>query len=117
MLQLQKIKYDFQITFFDMHYGFGTLEWDLGFLDICFIKLPSPSLLPFIVNELPASSCQDTTFTKSATKDGIEHLRIAEFPRITYSLLTSDSYCCCTTVKHFSLNIRKWIRRTEGNRS
>lgn len=61
--------------------------------------VPCPSLLSSGVNELPASSCQDTTFTKSATNDGMEHLRIAEFPRITYSLLTSDSYCCCTTVE------------------
>lgn len=49
------------------------------------------------LKEFPASSCHEITVTKSATNEGIEHLSIAEFPRITYSLLTSDSYCCCTT--------------------
>lgn len=33
----------------------------------------------------PSSSIHSTTCTKSATKEGIKHLIIAEFPRITYS--------------------------------
>lgn len=60
--------------------------------------VPSPFLDSPRTKELPVSSCQETTDTKSATNDGIEHLRRAELPRITYSLFTSDSYCCCTTV-------------------
>lgn len=68
----------------------------------CFF-LPSPSLVPFIVKEFSCSSCHEITLTKSATNEGMEHLSIAEFPRITYSLFTSDSYCCCTTVERFHL--------------
>lgn len=65
--------------------------------------VPSPALSPLIAIEPPDSSCQETTVTKSATNEGMEHLRIAELPRITYSLFTSDSYCCCTTVNVIKL--------------
>lgn len=42
---------------------------------------------------------QAVTETKSATNDGIEHLRMAELPRITYSLFTSESYGWWTTTR------------------
>lgn len=69
--------------------------------------VPFPSLDSSGAKELPESSCQETTLTKSATNEGIEHLRIAALPRITYSLFTSDSYCCCTTKIFIYILIQK----------
>lgn len=39
----------------------------------------------------PSESTQASTFTKSATKEGMLHLSMAAFPRITYSDTTSAS--------------------------
>ena len=35
--------------------------------------------------------------TKSATKEGMLHLRMAELPRMTFSMATSIRYCWGTT--------------------
>lgn len=52
-----------------------------------FLSLP-PLKLPSVAGKYscPSSSIQPTTCTKSATNEGIEHLRMAELPRMTYSL-------------------------------
>lgn len=53
----------------------------------------------------PASSCHDTTDTKSAMKGGIPHFKTAEFPLITYSRPTSLLYGSCIT-KTYVVNLR-----------
>lgn len=40
---------------------------------------------------VPSSSIQASTFTKSETKEGMEHFKTAAFPRITYSVRISAS--------------------------
>lgn len=40
---------------------------------------------------VPSSSIHASTFTKSATNDGIEHFNTAAFPRMTYSVNISAS--------------------------
>lgn len=60
----------------------------------------APASLPYCCEGKkvsPASVTQEVTLTKSATKEGITHFKMAAFPRITCSLFTSVSYCWLTT--------------------
>jgi hypothetical protein len=55
-----------------------------------YLSLPPEKSFPGKISSL-SSFIQATTCTKSATKLGIKHLMIAEFPRITYSFVISAS--------------------------
>lgn len=59
----------------------------------------------------PASSCHDTTDTKSATKGGTSHLNTAELPLITYSRPTSLLYGSRITV-HDKKNVQSGQKLT-----
>ena len=59
------------------------------------LKLPDNPLL----RTFPSESTQESTDTKSETKLGAEHLKIASFPIITLSRNMSTSKCWVVTEK------------------